>query len=68
MAASIGRQQALAAEATRDRALFERYAAHALDLADVEPVVMTTPSTPLAPMWPPKSRPAACISGSLTMR
>ena len=38
LAASIGRQQALAAEATRDRALFERNAAHALDLADVEPV------------------------------
>ncbi|WP_460691707.1 helix-turn-helix transcriptional regulator [Mycobacterium intracellulare] len=38
LAASIARQQALAAEATRDRALFERYAAHAIDLADVEAV------------------------------
>lgn len=38
LAASIARQQALAAQATRDATLFERYAAQALDLADVEPV------------------------------
>jgi hypothetical protein len=38
LAASIARQQALAAQAIRDQALFERYAAHALGLADVEPV------------------------------
>jgi hypothetical protein len=29
---------------------------------------MTTPSTPPAPTWPPRSRPATCISGSPTMR
>lgn len=38
LAASIARQQAVAAQAMRDQALFERYAADALDLADVEPV------------------------------
>lgn len=37
LAASIARQQALAAQASRDQALFERYTGHALDLADVEP-------------------------------
>jgi hypothetical protein len=38
LAASIARQQALAALAIRDQELFERCAAHALDLARAEPV------------------------------
>lgn len=38
LAASIARQQALAALAVRDQALFERCAAHALDLAHAGPV------------------------------
>jgi hypothetical protein len=38
LAASIARQQALAAIADRDRASFLRHAAHALDVAETEPV------------------------------
>ena len=57
LAASITRQQASAALANHDHVAFREHAAHALDLADIDPRLTITPSTPAAPTSPPKSLP-----------
>ena len=56
LAASIARQQALAAIANHDRSSFIEHAAYALDIAQTEPVADDHAIYATRPMWQQKSR------------